>query len=295
MSFFENLPDLPYLGIGISTEYGISLVPGAFSYKELRSHYPQYAEFLEVGVTADLGIDEMTENWIQQNLPTTYHFLDLNLGDPEDFDEQWISKTLSLLSLLKPAWICGDAGQWHFNRREPAHGFLQPPILSKDSAREIADGIIALREISGLEVFPENPPGISFVGDLHLLDFFALVCELADTGMVLDCTHLWMFQHSRKLSATTGLENFPAERIIELHVAGSSNRQQNGFYYIEDDHKHRVLPETWEIFEDVCRQGKNIRAIALEAERNLIDDLITVFENIKAVSDKYDIFKGISK
>ena len=111
---------------------------------------------------------------------------------------------------VQPAWICGDAGLWHFGRRERGHMLLLPPILTRDSARELAQGIIRLREHTGLEVLPENPPGHVFVGDLHLLDFFALVLDEADTGMLLDAAHLAIYQQVMGHDPLTGLDGFPA-------------------------------------------------------------------------------------
>ena len=71
---------------------------------------------------------------------------------------------------------------------------LLPPILSEASAQEMALGVSALRNRIDLEVLPENPPGHVFIGDLHLLDFFGRLCELADTGMLLDVAHLKLYQ-----------------------------------------------------------------------------------------------------
>ena len=284
MAFSDRSALLPNLGIGISTEFGVGTHPSSVDVNELHAKWPCYAGFIEIGVTADLGIDDTAQSWVTRGLPSTFHFLDLNLGEPEDFDPQWISEVHSLLSFIKPAWICGDAGQWHFGRREPAHGFLQPPILSKAAAHEIAEGIIALREITGLEVFPENPPGSAFIGNLHLLDFFAEVCLLADTGMVLDCGHLWMYQYAMGCGPLTAFDGFPFERVIEIHVAGSTLDEHDGLSFISDNHGLHVLPETWQIFEQACRRSTSVRAIALEGERNPLTQVLPIFQQIANVS-----------
>ena len=52
-----------------------------------------------------------------------------------------------------------------------------PPILTAESADVIARNVRALRLASGLEVLPENPPAHLYLGDLHLLDYFARVAE----------------------------------------------------------------------------------------------------------------------
>ena len=70
----------------------------------------------------------------------------------------------------------------HFGVRDRNHMLLLPPVLTRGFADATADGIVRLREATGREVLPENPPGQVFVGDLGLLDYFARVCERADTG-----------------------------------------------------------------------------------------------------------------
>jgi uncharacterized protein (UPF0276 family) len=93
----------------------------------------------------------------------------------------------------------------------------------------MAAGIVALREASGLEVLPENPPGSAFVGDLHLLEFFARVAEAADTGLLLDCAHLAMYQRLTGHAPLDGFDHVPWDRVVELHVAGGREREVDGF------------------------------------------------------------------
>lgn len=280
MAFSNRAASLPKLGIGISTEFGIGSCPSSVDIQRLHEDWPSYGEFIEIGVSVDLGIDGAVRNWITQGLPSTFHFLDLNLGEPEDFDDEWIHEIQALLFFMKPVWICGDAGQWHFGRREPAHGFLQPPILSKAAMHEIAEGIIALRELTGLEVLPENPPGTAFIGDLHLLDFFGELCMRADTGMVLDCSHLWMYQHAMGYEPFAAFDGFPFERVIEVHVAGGELSQHNGYPFISDSHGPNVLPETWQILREVCQHSTSLKAVALEGERNPLEHLLPTFSRI---------------
>ena len=180
MSFDRRLQSLPVLGLGLSTEYGAMRAPGTLNLFETREKLPYCAEFLELGVEASKGLDADSTRWVKAGLPTTYHFLDINLDDPQDFSERWIDRLRQIIEEIKPAWLCGDAGMWHVGPRAQGHMLLLPPVLSKDGAYALADGIVALRELTGLEVFPENPPGDLYVGDLHLLDFFAIVCDRAE-------------------------------------------------------------------------------------------------------------------
>ena len=282
-AFSQRCDALPRLGIGVSTEYGASTHRGALDIGRLVRDYPTYAQFLEVGVSVETGLDDDAQAWVESGRPATYHFLDLNLDDRADFDPAWMARFDRLVAQVQPAWICGDAGLWHFGRRERGHMLLLPPILTRDSARELAQGIIRLREHTGLEVLPENPPGHVFVGDLHLLDFFALVLDEADTGMLLDAAHLAIYQQVMGHDPLTGLDGFPCERIIETHIAGASAFDIGGTRIVEDDHTVDVLDETWTIATDLGERATALRAVVFECERNSIEDCLPGFGRIEAI------------
>ncbi|MCA9541537.1 MAG: DUF692 family protein [Myxococcales bacterium] len=279
--FFARAEALPFLGIGVSTEYGAGQATGALDVESLRQRYPGYAAFLEVGVEIEKGLDADARRWCAAGRATTYHFLDVNLDEPEDLDAPWLDAVRATAATLRPAWLCGDAGLWHFGPRERGHMLLLPPVLTDESARAMADGIIALRAATGFEVLPENPPGHVFLGDLHLLDFFARVCAYADTGLLLDAAHLAIYQRATGHAALDGLDGFPAERVIEVHVAGASFREVDGLRLVEDDHTPNVLDDTWAILKALGPRASNLRAVVFECERNPIAQCVPGFRRIE--------------
>lgn len=283
MAFLDRVTDLPKLGIGLSTEYGAGDQPGALDPVALRQAHPDFAAFLEVGVESAKGLDRHAQAWADRGWPTTYHFLDVNLDEPEDLDAAWLASVRDLVTRLRPAWLCGDAGLWHFGPRDRGHMLLLPPVLTDDSATALARGIVALRDATGLEVLPENPPGTVYVGDLHLLDFFARVCDRADTGMLLDVAHLAIYQRMTGRQPLDGLDGFPLDRVIECHVAGGVVHERDGFSWVEDDHTPAVLPDTWTIFQQVAPRAPNLKAVVFECERNPIPATLPVFRRIADV------------
>lgn len=278
--FLDRVAALPALGLGVSTEYGARRQDGALDPLELRALHPAHAGFLEVGVEVVKGLDDDARAWAARGLPTTYHFLDINLDEPEDLDPAWLAEVRALAGVLRPAWLCGDAGLWHFGRRDRGQMLLLPPVLIAGAVAPMAAGIAALRDATGLEVLPENPPGAAFVGDLHLLDFFARLAEAADTGLLIDCAHLAMYQRARGLPPRAGFDGFPWERVVELHVAGGRERDEAGLGWVEDDHGAEVLPDTWEIAAEALARGRNVRAVVVECERNPIAAVAPLFARV---------------
>lgn len=286
MGFSERATKLPYLGIGVSTEFGASLDRNALDIRELHRTHPEFAAFLEVGIETSKGMDELATWWSCQGLPATYHFLDVNLDDPADFCDDWLDQVRRFCGLLQPAWLCGDAGLWHFGPRDRNHMLLLPPILTDDVAKEMAEGIIRLREETGHEVLPENPPGVAYVGNLHLLEFFSRLCELADTGMLLDCAHLAIYQNAMGYDSRTGFDSMDWDRIIEVHIAGGTPNEVSGYRFIEDSHNTDILPDTWHLFENVCRRSDRLRAVVFECERNSYPETLPHFRRIRSMIDE---------
>jgi uncharacterized protein (UPF0276 family) len=141
----------------------------------------------------------------------------------------------------------------------------------------MAEGIIRLREATGLEVLPENPPGQVYLGDMHLLEFFAEVAAQADTGLLLDVAHLAIYQRMKGYPAMASIDALPCDRIVEMHLAGGGTRAFGGFEWVEDTHGGELLPEVWELFEYLVPKCPNLKAIVFECERNPLVDTVAGF------------------
>lgn len=282
--FRERVEGLPRLGLGISTEFGAG--ESGLDIAALAHERPELIEFLEIGCDLERGFDRDAKAWIQAGGKTTYHFLDVNLEQEQDLDDLWIERTTELARSARAAWLCGDAGLWHVGPRDRGHGTLMPPILVEDSARALARSVRLLRRQSGFEVLPENPPSHVYVGDLHLCDYFALVAREADCGLLLDVAHLALYQLATGNEPLAGLDRLPLERLVEIHVAGSSPFGHAGRTFHDDDHSPDVLPETWAILERVLPRATNLRALVFECERNEAAQVIPVFERLRAALDQ---------
>src|SRR5262245_5856969 len=278
-AFAARAAALPRLGLGISTEFGAAAT--GLDPLALRRARPELAEFLEIGVDLERGVDATARGWRAAGWPTTYHLLDGNLEERESLSPVWIAAVAALARELGAAWLCGDAGLWHLGPRDRGHGVLLPPILCADSAREMAENVRMLREASGLEVLPENPPAHAYLGDLHLLDYFARVADEADSGLLLDVAHLAIYQRATGRGPLDGLDGYPLERVLEIHVAGASEFTHAGRTFVDDDHAPTPLADTWRIFDAVVAKEPNLRAIVFECERNSSAAVLPTFERLR--------------
>jgi uncharacterized protein (UPF0276 family) len=277
-----ELAALPRLGVGISSEPG-GAAAGGIDAVALREREPELVHFLEYGTDLVRGIDEHARRWAASGQPTTYHFLDVNLAELEDIDDVWLARTTARAREIGARWLCGDGGLWHLGRRERGHELLLPPILCQESADEMAEAVARVQAVMQLAVLPENPPSAIYVGDLHLLDYFARVSDRAGCGLLLDCAHLAMFQRLGGHEPLDALDGFPLDRVVELHVAGGTPATVAGYGYVEDSHVPEPLAETWQIVEHVVSRAPNLRAIVYECEKNPIEECLPTFRRLNAM------------
>src|SRR5262245_31332281 len=140
----DRLEALPRLGVGISGEPG-SASKGIDAVWMHETH-PGLVNFYEYGKDVERGIDEHVLRWSALGLPPTYHVLDINLAEREDVDERWLRRTAETARRIGAAWLCGDAGLWHFGARDRGHQVLLPPVLCRESALEAAESISFIQE-----------------------------------------------------------------------------------------------------------------------------------------------------
>lgn len=272
------LSALPRLGVGISAEPGSALT-GIDPLRLLATH-PGLVHFVEYGADTARGLDDAIRAWAAHGHATTYHFLDLNLEDDADLDDAWIADVRDAARSINAAWLCGDSGLWHFGRRDRGHELLLPPVLTRESAATVAANLQRLEAATGLRVLPENPPSSFYVGDLHLLDYYAEIARLSGGGLLLDCAHLAIYQRLHGHTPTTGFDGYPLDRVVELHVAGGTERDLDGFACIDDAHAPEPLPDTWAIVEHVIARAPNLRAIVYECEKNDAADVVENFARL---------------
>jgi uncharacterized protein (UPF0276 family) len=272
------IESLPRLGVGLSSEYGVrpSIDPAELVLKE-----PGLVQFLEFGTDVDRGLDSAVLSWVQSGRPATYHFLDVNFEEEEDLDADWIVRTKALAERISSPWLCGDSGIWHFGPRDRGHGLLLPPILTKESASQTARSVSHLQRSTDMVVLPENPPSLYFLGDLHILQYFARVAEEAQCGLLLDLAHLAIFQRSSGHDCLDGLEDYPFDQLVEIHVAGGGEvTSREGYVYLDDDHRAEIHPWVWKMLEFVLPRARNLKAIVYECEHNDLPSTLPTFRRL---------------
>jgi uncharacterized protein len=196
--------------------------------------------------------------------PVLVHSVGYPVGGSADGDKRHRAALAETFEVLKPAWWSehmsflaapGETGPRHL-------GFLMPPVQSLASGARIADRIKRLQDDFGLPFAFET--GVNYLrpapGELSDGDFWALVSERADCGILLDLHNLWANALNGRQSVEEAVGRLPLERVWEMHVAGG---QWHKGYWL-DSHSGLPPDEIFSLASAVVPRLPALRAILFE-------------------------------
>ena len=143
------------------------------------------------------------------------------------------------------------------------------------------------------------PPLTYFMaGTMSVPEYFRLVTERTPCGLVLDIGHLWTVYRYTAASRQSSLaqfverflDEFPMERVIEIHIAGLSVHEagqhaavQGGSPEWIDAHAAPIPAESWTILDQVLMHPRlrHLRGVALEVDTKPLELILEEFTDAR--------------
>jgi hypothetical protein len=184
-------------------------------------------------------------------------------------------------------------------------GTYLPPLYTAESANLVAGHITLVQERLDRSRRPgeaygplfllEMPPLTYFMaGTITVPEYFNCVTERTPCGLVLDIGHLWTVYRYTAASRQSSLERFverfldefPMERVIEIHIAGLSLHEagrpavvQHGHPEWIDAHAAPIPAISWTILDQVLAHPRlrHLRGVALEVDTKPLELIVEEF------------------
>lgn len=307
--FSRRLEQVPVHGLGLSVDvYSPDLLSllGALRQRQV---LPSYLEIFRAASAALAVIRGQISDSV-----LTYHGEGLWLTQPESLADplfaQEVCEVAEHLRILDSAWLNHECATKTIGGY--AYGTYLPPLYTESSAAVVAENTMVIQELLNRHcrlatggtplVLLEMPPLTYFVaGTLTIPAFFRLVTKMAACGLVLDIGHLWtVFRYSGAWRAVSlaqfvkeFLDEFPMDRVVEIHVAGlaihessaaaSSCREHTGVGgYLPawtDAHGAPIPPVLFEVLDMVLSHPRltALRGLALEVDTKSISLIVDEF------------------
>lgn len=218
--------------------------------------------------------------------PIVQHGVSLSIGGTSPFDKAFLGRLKQLLRTSKSAWV-SDHLCWTGVPGKNLHDLLPLPYTDEivrhvaRRAREVQDFLetpLVLENVSSYMTFTSSR--------MTEWDFVTAVVEEADCGLLLDVNNVYVSSFNHGFDPKTYIENVPHHRVVQMHLAGHTNRGR----YILDTHSAPVVDPVWDLyrracelcgpvstlvewdddippFRDLCAEADKARAIRREVER----------------------------
>ena len=300
--FRGRVEGIPRLGLGLSVDV---YSPDLFEVMDRflsQDHRPAYLEIFRATTTALQSVRRHIPT-----IPLAYHGEGLWITQPDfsapSFVEEELDDVASQLAILKSPWLNHECATKQMAGY--SFGTYLPPLYTAESARIVAGNIALVQARMDRGPHPggafgplfllEMPPLTYFMaGTISVPQYFRLVTDLVPCGLVLDIGHLWTvyrYTAARQRSSLEQfverfLDEFPMERVIEVHVAGLAphetavpRRSQDAHLEWIDAHAAPIQSVCWTMLEQVLAHPGlvNLRAVALEVDTKPIDHIVEEF------------------
>lgn len=215
------------------------------------------------------------------DLPLLYHDDDLDPILPGSPRDAALAAAQENVAAVGAPWCVSELATRRVGERYL--DFFMPILLTEEAARVAAESLRRIDAALPGRLVAENPPYQLPVGPLHVLDLMARTLDLADAPCVLDLGHLYSFQLCKGLGPLAGLDGFPMERVIELHVAGAELDRRWGPALYRDAHGAAdIAPEVLEMLGQLAPRCPNLRAVTIEVEEATVERVKQQLEQTRA-------------
>ena len=255
---------LPTLGIGASLSLAAQPNPVALASHSSGPDFIEYAGLADAGrILAEVQCIQTT------NTPVLFHPSYINFCGSFPNLPAWLKTTAQHIATVNSPWFAQDCAYCFWDEGfgySSQFGYFIPPIFNQASLEQAIQRVREVQALVPVPVAIEPPPLTIIAGNMHLLAFFGELANRTDCGILLDMGHLLSYEMASGRSVFEGIDVFPLERVIEVHIAGGKIKAgENGPVYV-DAHENPIVDEVWQMLDAWLPRLPNVKALCYECE-----------------------------
>lgn len=249
----------PVKGVGIGLRWELA--------DDLFRERPASVRWLEIhpeNYIGRAGFYELQLERAREHHPIVTHGLTLCLGNPGPLDRDYVRALRGLVRSLGSRWhsehLC-----WGGTEGAYLHDLLPLPQTTQAATRA-AERLDELRDALEIDVALENVSAYAHPGPRAMseIDFVLEVLDRSKGKMLLDVNNVWVNQNNHGIDARAYIERIPADRVVQIHVAGHLVRPDG---LIIDTHAEPVRSEVMELLAFTMRRMPDV-PVLLERDGN---------------------------
>lgn len=199
--------------------------------------------------------------------PLSLHGVSLSLAGSDAPDASTLTQLAALVRRFEPALVSE-----HLAWSRQGGAYL-PDLLPFPRSGEALDVVCAnvgrVQDALGRTIALENPSHyLSLDGhDWSEIDFLAEIARRTGCSLLLDINNVYVSARNVGLSAERYIDAFPADRVVEIHLAGHRADARLGERLLVDSHDAPIADGVWALFQRfVDRAGARPTLIERDAD-----------------------------
>jgi uncharacterized protein (UPF0276 family) len=185
--------------------------------------------------------------------PLSLHGVSLSLAADCPPDMAHLQRLKALADRVQPA-LMSEHLAWSTWRGQ-YHPDLLPFPRSHEALQRIVDNIDCTQNVLGRRIAIENPTHYLRLDghDWSELDFLTELSNRTGCGLLLDVNNVFISAHNQSFNAASYLDAFPADAVMEIHLAGHTADPGDSNLLI-DSHDSPISDAVWSLYQRLIKR-----------------------------------------
>lgn len=205
---------------------------------------------------------------IRSHHPLSLHGVGMSLAADAPPDPAHLARLAALARRVEPVRVSEHLAWSSFG------GACFPDLLPFPRTRaaldRIAGNVERVQDALARPIAIENPSHYVRIDghEIGEIDFLRALARRTGCALLLDVNNVHVSARNLGLDAIAVLDAFPAEHVVEIHLAGHREDPALGAALLVDSHDADVAPEVWALYERFVRRA-GPRATLIERDGNV--------------------------
>jgi uncharacterized protein len=257
-----NARNTAVTGVGLGLRQGLADALFAAELPELKFVEVHPENYVRRGGRFRALLERARERW-----PLLTHGLTLGFGAVEPAEREYVGELREFLNGIRAPWhsehLCFSS----------VDGVMLHDLLPLPLREEAADTAVArIRELQAALDVPVALENVSYYAhpghaQCSEIEFVLDVLDRSGAKLLLDVNNVFVNARNHGFDAYAYLDRIPAERVVQIHVAGHSVRPDG---LLLDTHGNAVRDEVYQLLEHALRRVGPV-PVLLERDQNFPD------------------------
>jgi uncharacterized protein len=242
---------LPDLG------FGVGLRSAHFSHVLRHAPAVDWFEIISENYIDSGGRPRYVLDQIAERYPVVMHGVSLSIGSADPLDLAYLAKIKRLADAIGARWV-SDHLCWTGVLGRNTHDLLPLPLTEETLAYVVAR-VKTVQDFLERPLVLENPSSYVTFCDSTVpeWEFLHRLAVEADCGLLVDVNNVYVSSVNHDFDPVAYLDQLPAERIVQFHLAGHTDRGS----YLLDTHDGSVIDPVWRLYRRIYARTEGVATL----------------------------------